>query len=143
MRELRCFVFTEQELAKAVIDRRRRVHEFVPEGTVKRVVLTNEPGGGVETVLHLSDDTGNERALTLPEAEVTAALVQFCMNRKIPMPADSEKYLQVIRGVITLMIAMNFNRPPRMVAEDPLTDAKLEAEDNPRIKGRRMPRKAE
>jgi len=114
MRELRCIVFSENELIVAILDRRRRVREPLPEGKVTSVSF-NRGSGGVETVLHFRSDQGVESKLSLQEAEATAALVQFCMNRKIPMPAESEKYLYVIRDSVTLMITMNFNRPSRMV----------------------------
>ena len=35
------------------------------------------------------------------------------------MPAESEKYLHVIRDSVTLMITMNFNRPSRLVEGQP------------------------
>ena len=32
------------------------------------------------------------------------------MSRKIPMPVDSDKYLQIINDGMTLMITMRFNK---------------------------------
>ncbi|MFD1624914.1 hypothetical protein [Azospirillum griseum] len=113
MRELRCLVFTEQEVVKAILDRRRRVNEPLPTGTVDKV--TYEDGDNVETKLAITHDDGTRETLTLPETEVAAALVAHCMNRRIPLPVASDKMLYIINGALTLMITMNFNKSPRLV----------------------------
>lgn len=113
MKELRCLVFTEQEVVNAVLDRRRRVREALPTGTVTKVVHTD--GDSVDTLLTITDDDGKAEELLLPETEVAAALVAYCMNRRIPLPVASDKMLYIINGALTLMITMNFNKAPRLV----------------------------
>lgn len=113
MRELRCLVFTEQEVVKAIFDRRRRMNEPVPTGTVDKVVYMD--GDSVDTELSIVHDDGTRESLTLPETEVAAALVGHCMNRRIPLPVASDKMLYIINGALTLMITMNFNKAPRLV----------------------------
>lgn len=113
MKELRCLVFTEQEVVNAVLDRRRRVREPLPTGTVTKVVHTD--GDSVDTVLTITHDDGKTEDLLLPETEVAAALVAYCMNRRIPLPVASDKMLYIINGALTLMITMNFNKAPRLV----------------------------
>ena len=115
MKELRCLVFTEQEVVKAVLDRRRRMREPLPSGTVGKV--TYRSAQGVETHIQVTGDEGDDRSMTLHEAEVAAALVAYCMNRKIPLPVESDKMLHVINDSLTLMITMNFNKAPRLVEE--------------------------
>lgn len=116
MKELRCLVFTEQEVVKAVLDRRRKRREPLPEGTVRGV--TYNAGASVETKIQVVDDYGKDCSMTLGEPEVAAALVGYCMGRKIPLPVDSDKSLYLINDALTLMITMNFNKPPRLVSED-------------------------
>ncbi|PWC33550.1 hypothetical protein [Azospirillum sp. TSO35-2] len=138
MKELRCLVFTDQEVVRAVLDRRRRVKDPLPVGTVSRVAYHkndghkndghksggNEQGGNehagnehgaVETRLTITDDNGVVNELLLSETEVTAALVAYCMGRRIPLPVASDKMLHLINGALTLMITMNFNKAPRLV----------------------------
>jgi hypothetical protein len=55
--------------------------------------------------------------MMLGPTEVAAALVGYCMNRKVPLPVESDKCLHLINGGLTLMITMNFNKAPRLVAE--------------------------
>lgn len=116
MKELRCLVFTEQEVVKAVLDRRRKVREALPAGTVQGVTYTPE-NDVITTTIRIVDDHGADQSLKLGPAEVAAALVGYCMGRKVPLPVDSDKCLHLINGGLTLMITMNFNKGPRLVAE--------------------------
>ncbi|RIV99061.1 hypothetical protein [Azospirillum brasilense] len=119
MKELRCLVFTDQEVVKAVLDRRRRMKEPLPSGTVGTVTYRpGQPGGGgVETLIQVTGDEGDDRSMTLHESEVAAALVSYCMGRKIPLPVESDKMIHIINGALTLMITMNFKKPPRLVED--------------------------
>lgn len=119
MKELRCLVFTGQEVIKAVLDRRRRMREPLPTGTVDKIV--HHQAEGIQTILKVVSDDGDIQDLILPEPEVAAAMVAYCMGRRIPLPVESDKTLSLINGALTLMITMNFNKPPRLVG--PLTGA--------------------
>jgi len=118
MKELRCLVFTDQEVVRAVLDRRRRVKDTLPVGTVSKIAYHRPEGSeqdGIETRLTITDDNGAVTELGLPDTEVTAALVGYCMGRRIPLPVASDKMLHLINGALTLMITMNFNKAPRLV----------------------------
>lgn len=118
MKELRCLVFSDQEVVRAVLDRRRRVKDTLPVGTVSKVAYHRKDGSeqeGIETRLTITDDNGAVTELALPGTEVTAALVGYCMGRRIPLPVASDKMLHLINGALTLMITMNFNKAPRLV----------------------------
>lgn len=133
MKELRCLVFTEQEVAKAVLDRRRRLREPLPRGTVGHVWHC-ELEDGLETTLQITADDGADQSLVLGETEVAAALVAYCMNRRVPLPVESEKMLYLINESLTLMITMNFNKPPRLIV------AKTEGADGRKSRQRRAGR---
>ena len=113
MRELRCIVFSERELISAVFGRRRKFNEELPQGTVESVKFRT--GDTIETVMEVKDDYGKVTSLVLPELEVAAAMIAFCMGRKIPLPVDAEKTFHVIKDAATLIITMNFNKTPRLV----------------------------
>jgi hypothetical protein len=117
MRELRCIVFTERELIGAVIARRRKRNEELPQGTVESVKF--QTGEMIETVMEVKDDYGKTTTLVLTEQEVAAAMIAFCMGRKIPLPVEAEKTLHVIKDAATLIITMNFNKTPRLVSTGP------------------------
>lgn len=117
MKELRCIVFTERELIGAVVARRRKRNEELPQGTVESVKF--QTGEMIETVMEVKDDYGKTTTLVLPEQEIAAAMIAFCMGRKIPLPVEAEKTLHVIKDAATLIITMNFNKTPRLVSTSP------------------------
>jgi hypothetical protein len=61
MKELRCIVFSERELISAVIDRRRKLNEELPQGTVESVKFRT--GDTIETVMEVKDDYGKVTSL--------------------------------------------------------------------------------
>ncbi|WP_448192402.1 hypothetical protein [Azospirillum sp. sgz301742] len=116
MKELRCLVFTDQEVVKAILDRRRKMREPLPAGTVRGVTYSSDHEA-IHTTIRVLDDYGVDQSMTIGTAEAAAALVGYCMGRKVPLPVDSDKCLHLINGGLTLMITMNFNKPPRLVTE--------------------------
>ncbi|MEI6558543.1 MAG: hypothetical protein WCO00_09050 [Rhodospirillaceae bacterium] len=110
MKELRCLVFSEQEVLAAVAERRKRLHEQLGDGAIQKVSYQGPGEGGVTATFHGVNARGEEQLTVIQETELSAALVNFCMSRKIPMPVDSDKYLQVINDGLTLMITMRFNK---------------------------------
>lgn len=133
MKELRCIVFNEQEVANAIVDRKRRRREPLPSGRIVRVTYESSPA--LSVTLHLADDEGATETRSVRDEEAMAAVIAYCMNRKIPLPVESDKFLYLVNGNLTLMITMNFNRQPRMVF-----GAREEAESAARpLRPRRVP----
>lgn len=112
MRELRCLVFTHAEIASAILERRRRTGQGIPETDVEK--LTFRSGDDLTAVLHMRGRDGTPAKYECQARELTAALVRACMDRKIPMPVHAEKFVQLLHGTITLMITLNFNKTPRL-----------------------------
>ncbi|MDE1146573.1 MAG: hypothetical protein PW843_08105 [Azospirillaceae bacterium] len=113
MKELRCIVFTDREVATAVAERRRKINEAMPDGTITGVEYTVDRGVSARLTL---DHQGAGGDLSIPEQELQAALVAYCMARGVPLPVVADKALYVIKDRATLMITMNFRKPARLVA---------------------------
>ena len=116
MKELRCLAFTDQEVALAIIERRRRLREPLPEGAIQKVSYETTNGIAVNILAHT--DQGSDSSITAHDSEVSAALVNYCVNRRIPMPVDADKYVQVISDSLTLMITMRFNKSHKGAGEE-------------------------
>jgi len=106
MKELRCILFNEREVAAAVIERRRRMREPLPTGTVDRMTFKHGPEG-IVSVLHLTDDDGIKHEVKVADPEVASALVAYCLGRRVPLPVDADKFLQVINDHLALMIRVS------------------------------------
>ncbi|MDZ5646055.1 hypothetical protein [Nitrospirillum sp. BR 11828] len=102
MQELRAISFTDRELATAIVEFTARLNRPLPVGMVKDPVIVEGPPVAVH--LPIEDDYGTVSQTSYAEMEVAAALVNYCMTRKIRIPAKAEKVLQVISGSATLVI---------------------------------------
>ncbi|MEE3622727.1 hypothetical protein UCD39_01815 [Nitrospirillum sp. BR 11752] len=112
MKELRCIVFTDREVVSAITERRRKLNEAFPEGEVSALEYT--VNRGVTARVSVTQE-GVANDVAIPEQELQAALVGYCMSRNVPLPVVSDKALYVIKGRATLMITMNFRKPARLV----------------------------
>ena len=104
MRKLRCITFSEREAVAAVLDRRHTQRQSVPSGLIQG--LTFQSSGGAASILKVEDFDGNKTPVEISEAEMAAALVNYCLARRIPMPMRSNKGIQVIGGDITLVLTI-------------------------------------
>ncbi|WP_119678415.1 hypothetical protein [Indioceanicola profundi] len=110
MKELRCIVFTDREVVTAILDRRRKLRDTLPEGDISAVDLVPSEGG---LTARIRVTTGPE--LKIGEQELQAALVAFCMSRNVPLPVDADKAVHLIKGRATLMVTMNFQKGARLI----------------------------
>lgn len=102
MRELRAISFTERELTTSLIEFSGRLKRKLPVGTVMDAKITSE--APIKIVLPIQDDYGEMKEVPFSEMEVAAALVHYCMGRKVRLPARGEKIIQIIAGQPTLVI---------------------------------------
>lgn len=104
--EFRFIVFTPQEAAQALVKFCQKSGRKLPIATV----VGAEPVGGVagkeppRGLLRLLPDTGKEVQFKFEPQEIVGALLLFALDRKIPMPRDSEKVLESIRNRFALRI---------------------------------------
>ena len=108
MKEFRCIIFTEQEVLTAVIERRRRAREQLPVGTIQGVTYDSTDGNAVFARIRIADDYGKVTDVVARTAELAAALVEYCLNRKIPMPTGSSKWIELINLTdLTLLMTVD------------------------------------
>ncbi|MDF1792924.1 MAG: hypothetical protein P1U88_13485 [Thalassobaculaceae bacterium] len=104
--EFRFILFTPQEAAQALVKFCQKSGRKLPIATV----VAAEPVGGVageeppRGLLRLLPDSGEEVQLKFEPQEIVGALLLFALDRKIPMPRDSEKVLESIRNRFALRI---------------------------------------
>ncbi len=90
----------------ALKEHRRRRDNPLPEGTVLRFAI--EPGPEIRAdVVIARDDGGQDLRLMVHREELAAALIMYCIDRKIPMPVQSTKFLQLFGGSLGLVITKN------------------------------------
>jgi hypothetical protein len=105
MRELRCIIFSNQELISAIIDFKRKNRMTLPIGTVSgcEFIAQDEV---VITKITLTDDYKATSEMLIDATEVAAAVVNYCLERKVPIARSYTKKLEVMDGQLTLVMTM-------------------------------------
>ncbi|MEI8396537.1 MAG: hypothetical protein WCF85_17530 [Rhodospirillaceae bacterium] len=105
MREFRCIVFNDREVITAIIDRRRRRKASLPVGTAKDISFTESASEGLVSSVRIVDDYGTLETIHVRLEEIVAALVDYCVNRRIPIPNTGNKWIEWLNeGELTLMM---------------------------------------
>ncbi|MDP2697455.1 hypothetical protein [Thalassospira sp.] len=87
---------------KAVSAYRRRTGKPLPPGEVRTVGIEKDPE--IVVTLQLVADHGNPVIVPLAGAELAAALIGFCIESKVPVPATAQKSLTILDGHLALKI---------------------------------------
>ncbi|MFV3076215.1 hypothetical protein [Niveispirillum fermenti] len=104
MKEMRTLGFTERESIQAIIDLLRKQRVKIPVGQVVGLALTEEP---VSATLTIEDNDGEHHQVKRNAAELAASLVNYCIERKIRLPAMSNKFVEVIGGALNLIVYLD------------------------------------
>ncbi len=100
--EIRQIAFLPSEVCAAIHDYRRRRGEPLPAGTITGVDFGEGPE--VTVTLNIQNDAKGVTQVAVTAEATAAALILFCINRKIPLPAKAQKKLARIGNSIGLMI---------------------------------------
>ena len=107
MIEFRCLIFSEQETAIAIIERRRKNKEPLPSGTFKDILLSGKHE--ISAFFRIIDDYGKIHTTVISEQELAAAVIAYCMNKKIPLPMGVSKRLEIVKNELVLIYDMKYN----------------------------------
>jgi hypothetical protein len=108
-KEVRQITFNGAEIANAITDYHRRRNLPMPSGNIVRVRVTADPE--ISATLRIQDDANRMNTVEVSAATLAAALILFCINRGIPLPAEAEKRLQRIGDEdIALLVIRRYRR---------------------------------
>lgn len=110
--EMRRIVFTEGELTVALSEHDSVSGQQIPPGGIQSCEPAGENGTAVRVELVGNGESAGNNLEIDPE-EVQAALVRFCVRRKVPLPKNSKKTVGQMNGKICLDIQV----PRRSYAE--------------------------
>jgi hypothetical protein len=103
--EFRFLVFTPRELEKALVAFAIRAQKKIPMGSVKSADIIDEEKP--RAVLWIEPDSGDVVEVQFSSEEVVGSLVGMCLDRKIPLPREYSKALEVFKGRMALRIQMS------------------------------------
>ena len=101
--EVRQIIFQQTEVCAAIQDYRRRRNEPLPAGSIMGISFGNQPD--INATLKIQAQSDNSLiSVILPTEVLAAALILFCINRKIPLPAKAQKKLLRVDDSVGLLI---------------------------------------
>ena len=105
--EMREIAFREREFFSAVRDYRLRRGEPLPAGSVVGIEF-EEDDDDLTATIQIGRDKGREVvSVALPTESIAAALIFFCINHKIPLPAHAAKTIKKQGRSVALVININ------------------------------------
>ena len=93
--EVRQLLFQARELILAVTEYYHRRGLPLPVGTASRIAIADEQP--IHAILDITTDQGETVNIELNAEALAAALILYCINRKIPLPADADKKLKRVQ----------------------------------------------
>lgn len=103
--EFRFLVFSPGELQKALVAFALRAQKKMPFGSVEGVQILEEEAPSA--VLTITPDSGASVQVPFTPEETLASLVGICLDRKIPLPREHAKALEIFQGRLALRIMMS------------------------------------
>ena len=108
MREFRCLIFADPEVITAYVERLRRLREPLPAGTIRGIDYDDTDKENVKSIITIVGDSGEIHTVEIRMVEMAASLVDYCLNRKIPIPATARKWIEVInRHELVLLMTVS------------------------------------
>ncbi|MBV8614059.1 MAG: hypothetical protein JOY66_09860 [Acetobacteraceae bacterium] len=110
--EMRQIVFRMPEVAQAVTEWHRRMRTPLPAGTVVRCTAEGDAPDDaprVRLVIALDDleavhRGGSHREVVIDGPALAAALILYCRDRRIPLPASAKKSLRRVGEQVGLVV---------------------------------------
>ena len=121
--EIRKIVFSNEELQEAIVLFSQRCINRLPEGDLLACDVISDDGITVRIRIQPWYSEG-EKTVKLSDHYIGAALSNYCMNYKIPIPRRATKSLQVIGDNIALQVNIHMAEKKIFeVLEDERTEA--------------------
>jgi hypothetical protein len=93
--EVRQLLFQARELILAITEYHHRRGLLLPVGTAARIsIAETQP---IHAILDIATDQGETVEIEINAETLAAALILYCINRKIPLPADADKKLKRVQ----------------------------------------------
>lgn len=108
--------FGPAEVLKAIITRAQKSREKLPVGTVELDLIADDPP---IVRLIFTDDYGRREIIERDPVDVATALVGYCIERRIRLPVNASKFVDIIDGNVALMIYLDERDAVRQLMRRP------------------------
>ena len=104
--EVRYLLFDEPDLLRAVIEYRKSRNQPLPTGTIAEFKIQRKQPVTCTLSIH-EDQAGKKTDIIFTNDVMRAALISYCIHKKVPLPIRAEKDLQVFGKRIGMLISLN------------------------------------
>jgi hypothetical protein len=109
-KQVRCLVFSREEIFSALVEHRRRQQLPLPSGYVEKIV-TETGKAGTFAYLRICCDANRETIqVEFSNAEIQEALIGFCQSRHIPLAKRAEKKISLHGSSIALIATFDLKQ---------------------------------
>ena len=109
-KQVRCLVFSREEIFSALVEHRRRLKLPLPSGYVEKIVTETGEAGTFAT-LRISCDANRETIqVEFDDTEIQEALIGFCQSRHIPLAKRGEKKISLHGSSIALIVTVDLKK---------------------------------
>lgn len=104
--EVRYLLFEEQDLLRAMIEYRKSRNQPLPTGTIAEFKIQRKQPVTCTLSIH-EDQAGKKTEIIFTNDVMRAALISYCIHKKVPLPIRAGKDLQVFGKRIGMLISLN------------------------------------
>jgi hypothetical protein len=115
--ELRKIVFSNSELIDAIEGFARHTKKSMPAGKVVGCRVDGKDRITIALSVHHPAE-GSKHTVTFDHASIAAALIRFCMEKKIPMPRTAEKSVERSGDGVALTLKIGGPAPLAQAANE-------------------------
>ncbi len=106
--EVRYLLFQDQDVLKALIEYRRSRNQPLPIGFVDAFKIQRKQPMTCTLSIH-EDGAGKKADIIFTNDVMRAALISYCMHKKVPLPARAEKKLCLFGERVGLLVSLNLS----------------------------------
>jgi len=109
--ELRRIVFSESEIIEALDRFAKATRHAMPAGKITACRIDSKSAlSATLTVQHMAE--GSTHTVRFDNASIAAALIRYCIEKKIPIPRASEKSVEAQGPGVALILNLPAQPPP-------------------------------
>lgn len=111
--EIRLIIFTNEEVVSSIVSLQKKRGQRLPSGTINNIgiVESNNSSETPDVTLNIEilspEGTVNK---SFRNEEIAAALINYCLTNRTPLPRLAQKTVRIIDGKVTLLLNLRMKQ---------------------------------
>ncbi|MDX1401305.1 MAG: hypothetical protein R3245_05230 [Kiloniellales bacterium] len=104
--EFRHIFFNDGELVAILASHRKKSFGRLPSGAILDLKVDLDPELTLSGRM-VPDDGADEETISLRGRDLESAIISYCINQRIPLPAKGVKRIEILNNRLALIITIN------------------------------------